>query len=103
MPQSNIPERTLLEREKSRLHDRMCNTWMTLRDTVCAFHALEDHYDLTEETIDSVDSWNDRMQRSLDDSRELIDDLEDWAFDGDGYRLMEDDENYEDHKDKDSA
>jgi len=103
MPQSNIPERTLLEREKSRLHDKMCNAWMTLRDSVGAFHALEDHYDLTEETIESVDGWVDRINKSLTDADYLIDELEEWAFDGDSYRLMEDDENYEDHKDKDSA
>ena len=103
MPQSNIPERTLLEREKSRLHDKMINAWMTLRDSVGAFHSLEDHYDLTEETIDSVDGWTDRINKSLDDAGYLLTELEDWAFDGDSYSLMEDAEDYEDHKDRDSA
>ena len=102
MPQSNIPTRTLLEREKSRLHDKMINSLITLRDSVGAFHSLEDHYDLTEETIESVDGWHDRISKSLDDALYLIVELERWAFDGDSYRLMEE-ENYEDHKDKDSA
>ena len=100
MPQSNIPERTLLEREKSRLHDKMCNRAMDLRDAVNQFQGLEDHYDLTEETIENVDGWHDRISKSLDDALYLIVELERWAFDGDSYRLMEDDENYEDHKDK---
>ena len=102
MPQSNIPERTLLEREKSRLHDKMINAWMTLRDSVSKFHALEDHYDLDELTIERVDGWVDRIEKSLTDADYLINELEEWAFDGDSYRLMEE-ENYEDHKDKDSA
>ena len=92
MPQSNTPTRTLLEREKSRLHDKMCNAWMTLRDAVGAFHSLEDHYDLTEETIESVDGWVDRINKSLTDADYLIDELEEWAFDGDSYRLMEDED-----------
>jgi len=90
MPQSNIPERTLLEREKSRLHDMMFNSFMTLRDAVGAFHSLEDHYDLTEETIDMVDGWVMRMDESLNGAGCLLTELEDWAFDGDSYRLMED-------------
>ena len=101
MPPSNTPTRTLLEREKSRLHDKMENSWMTLRDAVNKFHGLEDHYDLSEQTIDNVDGWHDRILKSLEDARYLIDELENWAFDGDSHVLMEsEDENYEDHKDK---
>ena len=100
MPQSNIPERTLLERDKSRLHDKMCNSFMKLRDAVGAFHSLEDHYDLSEQTIEMVDGWTHRIEKSLYDAEYLINELEDWAFDGDSYRLIEE-ENYEDHKDKD--
>ncbi len=91
----SVSERTLLEREKSRLHDRMLNRWMDLCDAVSAFHALEDHYDLTEETIESVDGWNDRIDKSLQDAGWLIKELEDWAFDGDSYRLMEDEDETE--------
>ena len=90
MPQSNIPERTLLEREKSRLHDMMFNSFMTLRDAVGAFHSLEDHYDLTEETIDLVDGWVMRMDEAIHDVGKMIEELEVWAFDGDSYNLMED-------------
>ena len=99
MPQSNIPTRTLLEREKSTLHDKMINAWHTLYNSVNRFHGLEDHYDLSEQTIEAVDGWHDRIRRSLDDALGLIDELEDWAFDGDSHVLMEE-ENYEDHKDK---
>ena len=100
MPQSNTPERTLLEREKSRLHDKMSNSLVKLRDAVSAFHSLEDHYDLSEQTIESVDGWTYRIDKSLDDAGCLLTELEDWAFDGDSYSLMKDAEDYEDHKDK---
>ena len=101
MPQSNIPERTLLEREKSRIHDEMINAWMTLHNSVSRFHALEDHYDLDDLTIERVDGWVNRIEQSLGDADYLINELGDWAFDGDSYRLIEEDENYDDHRDKD--
>ena len=90
MPLSNTPERTLLEREKSRLHDKMERSHQDLCDAVSAFHSLEDHYDLTEETIDLVDGWVMRMDESLNGAGCLLTELEDWAFDGDSYRLMGD-------------
>jgi hypothetical protein len=64
------------------------------------FHELEEYYDLSEQTIESVDDWVDRICKSLDDVYYMIEELEDWAFDGDSYLLIEE-ENYEDHKDKD--
>ena len=100
MPLSNTPERTLLERKKSRIHDAMERAYEDLTDAVSAFHSLEDHYDLSEQTIESVDGWVYRIDKSLQDAGWLIKELEDWAFDGDSYRLMEDAEDYEDHKDK---
>ena len=101
MPQSNTPERTKLEQEKSLWHDKMITSWMTLRDSVSAFHALEDHYDLDDLTIERVDGWVHRIEQSLGDADYLINELGDWAFDGDSYRLIEEDENYDDHRDKD--
>ena len=90
MPLSNTPERTLLERKKSRIHDAMERSWNDLCDAVSAFHALEDHYDLSEQTIESVDGWTSRIDTKLHDVGYMIKELEDWAFDGDSYRLMED-------------
>jgi len=90
MPPSNTPTRTLLEREKSRLHDKMQEAWHDLSKAVSKFHSLEDHYDLDDLTIERVDGWVYRIEKSLDDANYLIDELEDWAFDGDSYRLMED-------------
>ena len=95
-----LSERTKLEQEKSRLHDKMIQAWHDLSMAVTRFHALEDHYDLDDLTIERVDGWTDRINKSLTDADYLIDELEDWAFDGDSYRLIEE-ENYEDHKDKD--
>ena len=90
MPPSNTPTRTLLEREKSRLHDKMQEAWHDLSKAVSKFHSLEDHYDLDDLTIERVDGWVYRIEKSLDDANYLIDELEGWAFDGDSYRLMED-------------
>ena len=87
-----VSERTKLEQEKSRLHDEMMNSLVALRRAVSAFHSLEDHYDLSEQTIEAVDGWIERIDYSLDDAGCLITELEDWAFDGDSYRLMEDED-----------
>jgi len=95
-----LSERMKLEQDKSRLHDEMMNSLVALRRAVSAFHSLEDHYDLSEQTIEAVDGWIERIDYSLDDAGCLITELEDWAFDGDSYLLIEE-ENYEDHKDKD--
>ena len=95
-----LSERTKLEQEKSLWHDKMITSWMTLRDSVISFHGLEDHYDLDDLTIERVDSWVHRIEESLNEADFLINELEDWAFDGDSYRLIEE-ENYEDHRDKD--
>jgi hypothetical protein len=85
-----LSERTKLEQDKSVLHDKMKEAWYDLSNAVSKFHALEDYYDLDELTIERVDGWTDRINKSLTDAEYLIDELEDWAFDGDSYRLMED-------------
>jgi hypothetical protein len=90
MPKSDTPTRTLLEREKSRLHDKMINTWHTLCDTVSQFHALEDHYDLHDYTIELVDGWTGNINNELHKVGYMIEELEDWAFDGNSHVLMED-------------
>jgi len=90
MQPSNTPTRTLLEREKSRLHDKMEKAWNELCDAVSAFHSLEDHYDLSEQTIEAVDGWTYRIDKTLHDSGYMIEELADWAFDGDSHILMED-------------
>ena len=95
-----LSERTKLEQDKSLLHDKMQEAWHDLSKAVTRFHALEDHYDLDDLTIERVDGWVHRIEQSLGGADFLINELEDWAFDGDSYRLIEE-ENYEDHKDKD--
>ena len=87
-----VSERTKLEQEKSVYHDKMKEAWYDLSKAMKRFHELEDYYDLTEETIESVDGWVMRMEERLDGARYLITELEDWAFDGDSYRLMEDED-----------
>ena len=89
MPPSNTPERTKLERKSSLIHDAMERAHSNLSDAVSAFHALEEHFDLSEQTIESVDGWVHRIEKSLSDTDYLIRELGDWAFDGDSYCLME--------------
>ena len=96
-----LSERTKLEQDKSRLHDKMIQAWHDLSMAVSRFHAIEDHYDLDDLTIERVDGWVHRIEQSLGDADYLINELGDWAFDGDSYRLIEEDENYDDHRDKD--
>jgi hypothetical protein len=86
----SVSERTKLEQDKSLCHDKMQEAWHDLSKAVSKFHSLEDHYDLDELTIERVDGWVDRINKSLTDADYLIDELEEWAFDGDSYRLMED-------------
>ena len=95
-----LSERTKLEQDKSLLHDKMKEAWYDLSNAVSKFHALEDYYDLDDLTIERVDGWVHRIEGSLSDTEYLVRELEDWAFDGDSYRLIEE-ENYEDHKEKD--
>ena len=95
-----LSERTKLEQEKSLCHDKMIRAWHDLSMAVTRFHALEDHYDLDDLTIERVDGWVHRIEQSLGDADYLINELGDWAFDGDSYRLIEE-ENYDDHRDKD--
>jgi len=70
----------------------MKEAWYDLSKAVSRFHELEDYYDLDELTIERVDGWVDRINKSLTDADYLIDELEEWAFDGDSYRLMEDED-----------
>jgi len=83
-----LSERTKLEQDKSLFHDKMKEAWHDLANAMKRFHELEDHYDLSEQTIESVDDWVDRICKSLDDVYYMIEELEGWAFDGDSYRLI---------------
>ena len=85
-----LSERMKLEREKSRIHDKMENAWNELCDAVSAFHALEEHYDLHDYTIELGDGWTGRIDNDLHKVGYMIEELADWAFDGNSYVLMED-------------
>jgi hypothetical protein len=73
----SVSERTKLEQDKSLCHDKMQEAWHDLSKAVSKFHSLEDHYDLDELTIERVDGWVDRIDKSLTDADYLIDELED--------------------------
>jgi len=85
-----LSERMKLEREKSRIHDKMENAWNELCNAVSEFHAIEEHYDLHEYTIELVDGWTGRIDNDLHKVGYMIEELGDWAFDGNSHVLMED-------------
>jgi hypothetical protein len=87
---STLSESVKLDRDKTRIHTKMEKAWDELSSAVSAFHALEEHYDLSEQTIELVDGWTYRIEKSLYDAEYLVRELGDWAFDGDSHTLMED-------------
>ena len=87
---SNTPTRTKLERDKSRIHDKMEKAWNQLCDAISEFQALEVDYDLHDYTVEMVDGWTGSIDKDLHSVGRMIEDLEDWAFDGNSHVLMED-------------
>ena len=87
---STLSESIKLDRDKTRIHTKMEKACSDLSSAVSAFHALEEHYDLSEQTIELVDGWTYRIEKTVDDADYLIEELGDWAFDGDSHILMED-------------
>ena len=62
-----LSEQIKLDRDKTRIHVRMEKAWDALCDAVSEFHALEEHYDLSEQTIEMVDGWTHSVEKSLDE------------------------------------
>ena len=81
MPHFKRGER--LDVESSRIHDRMEKAFKNLNEAVSAMQSLEEHYDLREDSIEKIDYWCGEIHTFLHQVGYSIDDLEDWAFDGD--------------------
>ena len=98
MPQSKLR----LDERATQIHERMGFAWNLLCDAASAFSALQEHYDLREDSIEMIDHTYNNMYELLQNLKYDIDEAENWMFNG--YSLQEideEEENYEDHKDKD--
>ena len=98
MPQSKLP----LDQRASQIHERMGFAWNLLCNAASELSALEEHYDLREDSIEMIDHTYNNMYELLQNLKYDIDEAENWMFNG--YSLQEideEEENYEDHKDKD--
>jgi len=89
MPLSKRGER--LEVESSRIHDKMLYHFKSLCNYVSAMQSLEEHYDLREDSIGMIDNWCNEINSDLHKVGYSIDDLEDWAFDGDTLQEISED------------
>ena len=109
MPHSKLP----LDQRATQIHERMGFYWDLLCDAASDLSALEDHYDLREDSIEMIDHTYTNIYDLLNKLKYEIDEAENWMFNGYSLQeISEDDlaevmgyegqkENYEDHKDKD--
>ena len=93
-----------LDQRATQIHERMGFHWDALCNAASELSALEDHYDLREDSIEMIDHTYNNMYELLQNLKYDIDEAENWMFNG--YSLQEIsedevDENYEDHRDKD--
>ena len=84
MPQSKqLP----LDQRASHIHDRMGFAWDALCKAASAFSALQEHYDLREDSIEMIEHTYSNMYELLQNLKYDIDEAENWMFNG--YSLQE--------------
>ena len=83
MPQSKLR----LDERASQIHDRMGFAWNLLCNAASELSALEDHYDLREDSIEMIDHTYNNMYELLQNLKYDIDEAENWMFNG--YSLQE--------------
>jgi len=84
MPQSKqLP----LDQRASQIHDRMGFAWDALCKAASAFSALQEHYDLREDSVEMCDDTYSNMYDLLNKLKYEIDEAENWMFNG--YSLQE--------------
>ena len=98
MPHSKLP----LDQRATQIHERMGFHWDALCNAASELYALEEHYDLREDSIEMIGHTYHNMYEQLQNLKYDIDEAENWMFNG--YSLQEIsedevDENYEDHRD----
>jgi len=75
------------------IHCKMENAWLALSNAASALYSLEEHYDLTEPSIDMCNHTYNNMDELLHKLKYEIDEAENWMFNG--YSLQEIDEDEE--------
>ena len=83
MPQSKLR----LDERATQIHERMGFAWNLLCDAASAFSALQEHYDLCEDSIEMIDHTYNNMYELLQNLKYDIDEAENWMFNG--YSLQE--------------
>ena len=83
MPQSKLP----LDQRASQIHERMGFAWNLLCNAASELSALEEHYDLREDSIEMIDHTYHNLYDLLNKIKYEIDEAENWMFNG--YSLQE--------------
>ena len=83
MPQSKLR----LDERATQIHERMGFAWNLLCNAASELSALEDHYDLREDSIEMCDHTYSNMYDLLNKLKYEIDEAENWMFNG--YSLQE--------------
>ena len=83
MPQSKLR----LDERATQIHERMGFAWNLLCDAASAFSALQEHYDLREDSIEMIGHTYNNMYELLQNLKYDIDEAENWMFNG--YSLQE--------------
>ncbi len=83
MPHSKLP----LDQRATQIHERMGFHWDALCNAASELSALQEHYDLREDSIEMIDYTYSNMYEQLQKMKYDIDEAENWMFNG--YSLQE--------------
>ena len=93
-----------LSKDLNKISANMDKAVALLDDIALKVSCLEDDYDLYDFSIDRLQVWRSDFIDAMGRVDSFAYDFDHFAFDGDSIREVdEEEENYEDHKDKDSA
>jgi len=76
-----------LDQEATLIHEKMGKAWDDLCNAASELSALEEHYDLREDSIEMIDHTYNNMYELLQNLKYDIDEAENWMFNG--YSLQE--------------
>ena len=83
MPHSKLP----LDQRATQIHERMGFHWDALCNAASELYALEEHYDLREDSIEMIGHTYTNIYDLLNKLKYEIDEAENWMFNG--YSLQE--------------
>ena len=83
MPHSKLP----LDQRATQIHERMGFAWNLLCDAASELYALEEHYDLREDSIEMIGETYHNMYELLNELKYDIYEADEWMFNG--YSLQE--------------